>query len=305
MTTLHDLLEQAKQKRQVTSGRALAELAQRHGYSDYRTQINQILKRTYKSRPSPTLLEAIAWLAGVQVEEAYAAAELPMPGPPFVEELPANSDYLLPHERRVVVDVIRGFLTSHELEQRLDLSWEDRAGLSTFLAVSGADAKDFTPEALARRAAGSDPEPTEETLHNYRALEEYLSDEPRVTVSAEPGWPIAKRTPQQVRDQVNRALSQTNQYGFPEQLAEDTARLYLQLHRTIEEALIHAHQMHDLSRGSAFTERVLAVLQEWEDDEELLRAARQTPDREPTPHQRLLAELEGLGEESQDHGQTA
>src|SRR3712207_317033 len=53
--TLKDLLERAKLKRQVNSGRALAALAEQQGFSDYRTQINQILSGTYKSRPTNAL----------------------------------------------------------------------------------------------------------------------------------------------------------------------------------------------------------------------------------------------------------
>lgn len=142
--TLKDLLQRAKSERGV-SGRALAKLAQDHGYLIHNTQVNAILAGTYKSRPSQPLLEAIAWLAGVPIADVYDAADLPLPGPPFADELPPEADQLLPHERRVVIDVIRAFLTSHALEQRADLSWKDRASLSLIMSEVGGTVEEFTP----------------------------------------------------------------------------------------------------------------------------------------------------------------
>lgn len=114
MQTLRDLLEQAKVDRAVRSGRALADLAEKHGQKIDRTQVNAILGGTYKSRPQRPLLEAIAWLSNAELEDVYAAAELPMPGPSFADELPPDVDYLGPRERHAVITVIRAFLGAAE-----------------------------------------------------------------------------------------------------------------------------------------------------------------------------------------------
>lgn len=116
MTTLQDLLRQAKTDRKVRSGRALADMAASHGYKIDRTQVNGILGGTYKSKPGRPLLEAVAWLAQCELEDVYEAANLPLPGPSFADELPPDADYLRPHERHAVITVIRAFLGSAEEE---------------------------------------------------------------------------------------------------------------------------------------------------------------------------------------------
>lgn len=129
MSTLKELLEGAKLVHDVTSGRALANLAERHGYRIDRTQVNAILNGSYKNRPSGPTLEAISFLAGVDLEVVYAAADQPLPGPPFAEELPPEADQLMPHERAAVISLIRAFLRTAELNRKLtrvDLSWADR-----------------------------------------------------------------------------------------------------------------------------------------------------------------------------------
>lgn len=113
MRTLKDLLEHAKVIREARSGRHLAEIAVEHGYSIDRTLVAQILNGKYKYRPGRPLLEAIAWLAQVDVEVAYEAAHIPLPGPPFVDELPPDVDTLSPSQRQAVVEVVRSFLKTN------------------------------------------------------------------------------------------------------------------------------------------------------------------------------------------------
>lgn len=115
--TLKDLLQQAKDQRGVTSGRALADLTTGREHTIDRTQVNQILAGTYKSELRPSTLRAIAWLAGVDEAEAFAAAEQPVPGPPFAKELPPKADYLTPMQRDAVITVIRALLGSAEQEE--------------------------------------------------------------------------------------------------------------------------------------------------------------------------------------------
>ena len=111
-TTLKDLLVQARVRHGNISGRALAELADEHGYHIDRTAVNTILAGTYRSRPTRGLVQAIAWLAGVDEEIALNAASLPIPGPPFADELPPDVDLLNPTQRHAVITMIRAFLYS-------------------------------------------------------------------------------------------------------------------------------------------------------------------------------------------------
>ncbi len=105
--TLQGLLDVAMSTRGVTSGRRLAELAQSQGYPVTHTTVNAIRNRTYKSRPSDETLRAVAWLAGVPEAEAFAAAGVAVPGPPFADELPPGVDTLSPKARRAVIELLR------------------------------------------------------------------------------------------------------------------------------------------------------------------------------------------------------
>ena len=104
--TLRDLVLEAKQKRGA-SVRQLAFAAQEHGFKVTGTTLNGIAAGTYKSEPREVTVRAIAWLAGVSVEDAFTAAGLPVPGPPFADELPPGVDKLSPKARRAVIELLR------------------------------------------------------------------------------------------------------------------------------------------------------------------------------------------------------
>lgn len=111
---LRDLLIQAADHRQIRlSGRGLTELAQDAGHKITNTTINALLARTYKSRPGQDTVRAIAWLAEVPVETAFAAAGQPPPGIPFADELPPGSDHLSPKSRAAVIALLR-ILIEHD-----------------------------------------------------------------------------------------------------------------------------------------------------------------------------------------------
>lgn len=114
--TLKDLLDKAKERHGVTSGRALADLTNGRKHTIDRTQVNALLKGTYKSELRPSTIRAIAWLAGVDDDRAFRAADQKIPGPPFAEELPPRADYLSDTQRSAVITVIRAFLGSAEEE---------------------------------------------------------------------------------------------------------------------------------------------------------------------------------------------
>ncbi len=111
--TLRDLVGLA-QHRHDASARELARRAQDRGYRITATTLSAILAGTYKSRPSRETLQAIAWLAGVHEDEAFTAAGLPVPGPPFADELPPGVDNLSPRKRRAVIDLLRVLIEDEE-----------------------------------------------------------------------------------------------------------------------------------------------------------------------------------------------
>lgn len=108
--SLRDLLNEARAARGNLSGRDLAEAAQKHGFKVTHTTINGLLGGTYKSRPKAETIRAIAWLAGVSEQEAFTAAGLRVPGPPFADELPPDVDYLSPAKRKAVIGLLRVLL---------------------------------------------------------------------------------------------------------------------------------------------------------------------------------------------------
>jgi hypothetical protein len=111
--TLRSLVRQALDARGA-SGRQLATFAQGHGFRVTATTINHIAAGTYKSEPKPETIRAIAWLAGVTEEVAFAAAGVPMPGPPFADELPPGVDNLSPRSRRAAVEVLRALVEAEQ-----------------------------------------------------------------------------------------------------------------------------------------------------------------------------------------------
>ncbi|WP_263121157.1 hypothetical protein [Cellulomonas sp. RIT-PI-Y] len=104
--TLRDLLDVAIARHQ-TSRRQLAIKAQDAGFRIVDTTLNGIAAGTYKSQPKADTVRAIAWLAGVTDEAAFTAAGLPVPGPPFADELPPGVDNLSPKARKAVIEILR------------------------------------------------------------------------------------------------------------------------------------------------------------------------------------------------------
>lgn len=104
--SLRSLVELAAD-RHATSGRQLAFLAQRQGFTLATTTVNAIRQGVYKSAPTAETIRAIAWLAGVSDEVAFTAAGQPVPGPPFAEELPPGVDNLSLKSRKAALDMLR------------------------------------------------------------------------------------------------------------------------------------------------------------------------------------------------------
>ncbi|TKR27164.1 hypothetical protein FA014_02060 [Cellulomonas hominis] len=105
-TSLRDLAQSALDARAL-SARRLAAQAQERGFELTATTLSAIAAGTYKFRPRAETVRAIAWLAGVPESTAFTAAGMPVPGPPFADELPPGVDNLSPKARRAVIEMLR------------------------------------------------------------------------------------------------------------------------------------------------------------------------------------------------------
>ncbi|QSL99799.1 immunity repressor [Gordonia phage ODay] len=77
------------------------------GLSLNRQTVSEIVSGKYKKTPQDGTLRAIAWLADVSDEVAFAAAGKRVPGPPFAAELPPGVDELEDDERKTAIAVLR------------------------------------------------------------------------------------------------------------------------------------------------------------------------------------------------------
>lgn len=124
--TLQDVARTASDRSGGKGGRALQRLAKSKGLTLSYATVDRILAGKYESTPQRQTIEALAVLAEMPVDEVYEAAGLPLPMASLAEALPEGSDQLTVHQRRVVLDVIRGFVRDnarmadleHELHQR-------------------------------------------------------------------------------------------------------------------------------------------------------------------------------------------
>lgn len=124
--TLQDVARTASDRNGGKGGRALQRIAKSKGLTLSYATVDRILAGKYESTPQRQTIEALAVLAEMPVDEVYEAAGLPLPMASFAEALPEGSDQLTVHQRRIVLDVIRGFVRDnarmadleHELHQR-------------------------------------------------------------------------------------------------------------------------------------------------------------------------------------------
>jgi len=114
MRTLRDLVDLAFTRHNARYGTDLERLAKANGYKIVSQTINQIRNGTYRSRPENPTIDAIAFLAGVPVKDAYVAAGLPIPGPPLSQELPDGVNNLSPKARDLIIRVARFCVESEQ-----------------------------------------------------------------------------------------------------------------------------------------------------------------------------------------------
>lgn len=166
--SLQELIDVAMTRRDIRSGRGLANLAQAHGFRLTNTTVNALRAGTYKSRPTDETVRAIAWLAGVSDAVAFTAAGLRVPGPPFADELPPGVDILPPKKRKAVIELLRVLIedeevmanAQHAAPMKHDLTVHS-TGSGKTMSIVEAKSREATParpdrEGVPRAAAGPD-----------------------------------------------------------------------------------------------------------------------------------------------------
>ncbi|AOS94978.1 hypothetical protein AN480_28475 (plasmid) [Mycobacterium intracellulare subsp. chimaera] len=106
--SLIDLIEIAARRHGEASGRRLAELAQRAGHDISHATLNRLRQGTYATRPSDASIRAIAYLADVSENVAFAAAAVAAPAA-VVYQPPAEAQRMTTRQCKAVDELIRAF----------------------------------------------------------------------------------------------------------------------------------------------------------------------------------------------------
>ncbi|BBZ12293.1 hypothetical protein [Mycobacterium branderi] len=106
--SLIDLIELAATRHGGASGRRLAELAQRAGHDISHATLNRLRQGTYATRPSDASIRAIAYLADVSENVAFAAAAVTAPAA-AVYQPPAEAQRMTTRQRKALDELIRAF----------------------------------------------------------------------------------------------------------------------------------------------------------------------------------------------------
>lgn len=106
--SLIDLIEIAATRHDGASGRRLAELAQRAGHDISHATLNRLRQGTYATRPSDASIRAIAYLADVSENVAFAAAGVSAPAA-VVYQAPAEAQRMTTRQRKALDELIRAF----------------------------------------------------------------------------------------------------------------------------------------------------------------------------------------------------
>ncbi|GAB4664138.1 hypothetical protein [Mycobacterium intracellulare] len=106
--SLIDLIEIAATRHGGASGRRLAELAQRAGHDISHATLNRLRQGTYATRPSDASIRAIAYLADVSENIAFAAAGVSAPAA-VMYQAPAEAQRMSTRQRKALDELIRAF----------------------------------------------------------------------------------------------------------------------------------------------------------------------------------------------------
>ncbi len=79
--TLRDVALAASERLGGVRGRALDREAKKRGLTLSYTTVDKIIAGTYKSKPKPETLNALAELSGIGRDQVYEAAKVPQPAP--------------------------------------------------------------------------------------------------------------------------------------------------------------------------------------------------------------------------------
>lgn len=104
--TLRDVALAASERLGGVRGRALDREAKKRGLTLSYTTVDKIIAGTYKSKPKPETLNALAELSGIGRDKVYEAAKFPPPAPSLAEELGAAGEQLTPAQRKLVIDTV-------------------------------------------------------------------------------------------------------------------------------------------------------------------------------------------------------
>jgi hypothetical protein len=115
--SLVELIDAAAARHGGVSGRRLAQIAQEAGHDITHATLNRIRQDTYLSRPSVASVRAIAYLANVSEDTAFAAAgvTLARTGEPW--HPPVEADRLDARQRKALSELIRAVVPD-EVQQR-------------------------------------------------------------------------------------------------------------------------------------------------------------------------------------------
>lgn len=121
--SLIDLIDIAAQRHDGASGRRLAELAQHAGHDISHATLNRLRQGTYATRPSDASIRAIAYLADVSENTAFAAARVSAPAATAYEP-PAEAQRMNTRQRKAVDELLRAFVRDDisELATRSNLT---------------------------------------------------------------------------------------------------------------------------------------------------------------------------------------
>ena len=104
--SLIDLIDVAAQRYGGASGRRLAELAQHGGHDISHATLNRLRQGTYATRPSDASIRAIAYLADVSENTAFAAAGVRAPGAVGYEP-PSEAQRMNTRQCKAIDELIR------------------------------------------------------------------------------------------------------------------------------------------------------------------------------------------------------
>lgn len=158
--SLIDLIEIAATRHDGASGRRLAELAQRAGHDISHATLNRLRQGTYATRPSDASIRAIAYLADVSENVAFAAAAVAAPAA-VVYQAPAEAQRMTTRQRRALDELIRAFAAGDTPAPGAGLDFgrllAARERLTTALTAAGEHAAaDRLVEAAREAVAGID-----------------------------------------------------------------------------------------------------------------------------------------------------